>query len=446
MADYDVGVIGLTTPAPSAPLAKTRPVVSVRNNGLHDVIASGYIRIYSAGLLIFESEVYSDTIGPGETRPASSVDYWMPAAEGTYTVQGYVSCPLDQVEPNNNLFPTTITVSGTEPVPPTPVQPHASQHESGGEDEVSIEGLPGRAADDQHPIAHASDHENAGVDRLDVTGLPGILGEAQTAKPHAAAHKVGGSDPVDALALPNATNFELVARKGAANGYAGLNAGSFVPTDQLAPVGLQADTDGLRFDASWGPTTPIAHATTHEAGEDDELDVGGLPGVLDEPQKPQVNNATGAFVNVPFDAAETTIATITVPASWMNAALGVVMNIGARLTTAIGVGAVLRLKIKQAAAILVQHDVDVNKNSVAPASVHAFIAATDYLHVKAFLEFMADSDAVQHLGTHVATTTEATSISETETVFSVTAQFVNGAAADVLTVDMSHSWNTGQPS
>ena len=446
MADYDVGVVSLATPAPSAPLAQCRPVVSVRNNGIHDAVAGGYIRIYSAGLLVYESEAYSDTISPGETRPASAVDYWTPEAEGPYMVQGYFTTPLDQVEPNNNLWPTLIVISGAEPPPPTPVPVHASQHESGGADEMSIEDLPGRTADQQHPTTHASDHELGGTDPVNVDGMPGVLAEGQTPDTHATSHKVGGGDGLSVLALPDATDLELVARKGASNGYAGLNAGSFVPTDQLAPVGLQADTDGLRFDASWGPTTPIAHATTHEAGEDDELDVGGLPGVLDEPQKPQVNNATGAFVNVPFDAAETTIATITVPASWMNAALGVVMNIGARLTTAIGVGAVLRLKIKQAAAILVQHDVDVNKNSVAPASVHAFIAATDYLHVKAFLEFMADSDAVQHLGTHVATTTEATSISETETVFSVTAQFVNGAAADLLRVDMSHSWNTGQPS
>lgn len=272
MADYDVGVVSLTTPASSAPLAQCRPVVSVRNNGIHDAVASGYIRIYSAGLLVYESEAYSDTIGPGETRPASAVDYWTPEAEGTYMVQGYFSTPLDQVEPNNNLWPTLIVISGVEPPPPTPVPLHASQHESGGEDEMSIEDLPGRAGDAQMPINHASFHENAGIDRIDVTGLPGVLGSAQTPKAHAASHKIGGSDILDALALPNATDFELVARKGASNGYASLNVGSFVPREQLAPVGEHPVTNGLRLDTSWGPVDPTAHAHTHVEDAVDEVE------------------------------------------------------------------------------------------------------------------------------------------------------------------------------
>ncbi|HUX30454.1 MAG TPA: hypothetical protein VMV78_07475, partial [Thiobacillus sp.] len=208
--------------------------MSVRNNGIHEAIASGYIRIYSAGLLVYESEAYSDTIGPGETRPCSAVDYWTPEAEGPYMVQGYFSTPLDQVEPNNNLLPTLIVISGAEPPPPTPVPLHASQHESGGADELSLEDLPGRAADQQRPINHASNHQVAGIDPVNVTGMPGILAEAQTPKAHAASHKVGGSDVLDVLALPNATALELVARKGAANGYSGLDAVQQVPRPNLA--------------------------------------------------------------------------------------------------------------------------------------------------------------------------------------------------------------------
>ena len=253
MADYDVGVVSLTTPAPAAPLAQCRPVVSVRNNGIHDAVASGYIRIYAAGLKIYESEAYSDTIAPGETRPCSAVDYWTPPAEGPYTVQGYVTCPLDQVEPNNNLWPVTVNISGVVPPPPTPVALHASQHESGGEDEMSLEGLPGRAADEQTPINHASFHENGGIDRIDVTGLPGVLGSAQTPKSHAAAHKVGGSDQVDVLALPNATALELVARKGAANGYPGLNTTSRIPHAHLGQVPITPTSEMvLRYDTTDG--------------------------------------------------------------------------------------------------------------------------------------------------------------------------------------------------
>ena len=258
MADYDVGVIALTTPAASAPLAQTRPVVSVRNNGIHDAVASGYIRIYSAGLLVYQSEAYSDTIGPGETRPASAVDYWTPETEGTYIVQGYFSTPLDQVEPNNNLQPTKVVISGIVPPPPTPVALHASQHEEGGADELSIEDLPGRAADQQRPINHASDHELGGTDPVNVDGMPGVLAQSQTPKVHATSHKVGGGDGLSVLALPDATDLELIARKGAANGYAGLGANSLVPIAQLAPLGAAVDASALRKDQSWGPTNPVS--------------------------------------------------------------------------------------------------------------------------------------------------------------------------------------------
>ena len=145
--DYDVEVLGLRTPASTSPLAPCRLVVSVRNNGTHNAVASGYVRIYSASLQVFESEVYSDTLAPGQSGDCSSVSYWTPPAEGLYMLQGYISTPLDHVEPNNNLNPSIVHITGTPPTPPTPVELHAAQHEEGGKDEISIEGLPGRAAD-----------------------------------------------------------------------------------------------------------------------------------------------------------------------------------------------------------------------------------------------------------------------------------------------------------
>jgi hypothetical protein len=182
--DYDVAVTGLSSPPPSAVLTPYRPAVSVRNNGIHDALASGYLRIYSAGLLIFETEVYSGTLAPGATETADAVDYWTPPTEGSYIVQGYVSTPLDQVEPNNNLYPTTIIVTGA-PVPPTPTVPlHAAQHEEGGTDEVSIDGLKGRAADPQDALAHAAQHQAGGSDALNVGSLQGTLAQDQPAQVH----------------------------------------------------------------------------------------------------------------------------------------------------------------------------------------------------------------------------------------------------------------------
>lgn len=446
MADYDVSVVELTTPAATAPLAQMRPVVSVRNNGIHDAVASGYIRIYSAGLLIFESEIYSDTIGPGVTGAASAVDYWTPPAEGSYMVQGYLSTPLDQVEPNNNLSPTWVAISGEPPIPPGPVEFHASQHEEDGGDELSIEGLRGRTGDTQIPIAHASFHEINGEDVLNVQSLPGILSEPQYGKSHAAEHKIGGSDLLSVLTLPDNTDLERVARKGANNGYAALDFAGHVPDDQLAAVAepIPDAGDALTFASGWSRANPLPHAHLHEDGATDEISVEGLSGVLADPQPTETLNSVDAFTALAFDDPETVLASLTVPAVWMNSSLGVVLNLAGRLETQLSAGAVLRLKVKLGAAIICQHDIDVNKNSIAPASAHAIVAAIDGYNVKAFIEFFADTDAVQHLGIHVATCQAGTNYATAETVFTITGQFINGAAAHQWLVDLAHCWNTGQ--
>jgi hypothetical protein len=184
MADYDVGAVALVTPAKSAPKTTYRPAVSVRNNGLHDALASGYLRIYSAGLLVFESEIYSATIPAGATGLAQAVDYWTPTAEGFYTIHAYVSCPLDQVESNNMLAPVTIEITGATPPTPPVVTAHAAQHEEGGTDEVSIDGLQGRAADPQTPLDHAAQHQAGGSDALNVGSLQGVLAQDQPAQVH----------------------------------------------------------------------------------------------------------------------------------------------------------------------------------------------------------------------------------------------------------------------
>jgi len=182
--DYDVEVLGLKTPASTSPLAPYRLVVSVRNNGIHAAVASGYVRVYSASLLIFESEVWSNTLAPGVTGDCSSLGYWTPPAEGFYMIQGYISTPLDQVEPNNNLNPTNIHITGTPPTPPTPVALHAAQHEEDGTDELSIDGLKGRAADPQTALAHAAQHQAGGTDALNVGSLLGVLATDQPAQAH----------------------------------------------------------------------------------------------------------------------------------------------------------------------------------------------------------------------------------------------------------------------
>jgi hypothetical protein len=254
MADYDVGALALVVPATSGPKSTYRPAVSVRNNGLHDALASGYIRIYSAGLLAFESELYSGTITPGNTGNAQAVDYWTPAVEGFYTCHAYLSTPLDQVESNNMLAPVTIEITGAEPPTPPTVPAHAAQHEEDGSDELSIDGLKGRAADPQDALAHAAQHQAGGSDALNVGSLQGTLAQDQPAQVHSNTRH----DP------PMATSAELTAHQGsiavhtAATNLAnrettGPQTG-LVPWVQLAsgsefPAG---DDNGLRSDRIFG--------------------------------------------------------------------------------------------------------------------------------------------------------------------------------------------------
>jgi hypothetical protein len=198
MADFDVGAVSLSVPPASAVIQSYRPAVSVRNNGVHDALAVGSIRIYhAAGLLIYTSELYSGTIAPGETKPAQAVDYWLPPAIGKYQVIAYVTCINDQYEPNNNLAPVFVDIIPGEPEPPTPVQMHAAQHEEGGGDELNIDGLHGRAVDAQTPIAHKTSHQVAGSDALNVTGLPGILADRQPIAEHHEEHEDHGTDELN---------------------------------------------------------------------------------------------------------------------------------------------------------------------------------------------------------------------------------------------------------
>jgi hypothetical protein len=63
-----------------------------------------------------------------------------------------------------------LTVTGSTPAP----NAHASSHQNGGADEISVEGLSGDLADPQDPKTHASTHESGGSDEIDLTGLSGL--------------------------------------------------------------------------------------------------------------------------------------------------------------------------------------------------------------------------------------------------------------------------------
>jgi hypothetical protein len=182
--DYDVAAVGLNVPPAAASLTTYRPAISVKNNGRYDAIARGTLSAYKAGLRVWSSPVSSNAIEPGETGIATAQDDWTPDTEGTFVFFGYVSCDFDQVEPNNNLAPVTVTVGPEPPPPPPPVTAHASQHEHGGSDVLDVEDLPGQLRDEQRPESHASIHQAGGDDQLNVAGLAGILADAQTPIDH----------------------------------------------------------------------------------------------------------------------------------------------------------------------------------------------------------------------------------------------------------------------
>ena len=78
---------------------------------------------------------------------------------------------------------------------------HATSHENGGSDEISVAGLSGLLADGQTPLSHAASHENGGSDEINVAGLSGLLADGQTPLSHAASHENGGSDEINVAGL-----------------------------------------------------------------------------------------------------------------------------------------------------------------------------------------------------------------------------------------------------
>jgi len=73
------------------------------------------------------------------------------------------------------------------------------------------------ASDPRTPTAHASTHENGGGDEISVAGLSGLLADAQNPTAHAATHSDGGSDEiaVEDLATASTTLTHVLSPDGA---------------------------------------------------------------------------------------------------------------------------------------------------------------------------------------------------------------------------------------
>jgi hypothetical protein len=256
--DYDVAAVGLSVPPAAASLTTYRPAISVKNNGRYDAVASGTLSAYKAGLRVWSSPVSSNAIEPGDTGLAIAQDDWTPDTEGTYVFFGYVSCYYDQVEPNNNLAPVTVTIGPEPPPPQPPVTPHASQHEHGGSDVLDVEDLPGQLRDEQRPESHSSTHQAGGNDQLNVAGLAGILADPQTPVDHGNAQHTENFTTQDELDNHAGAAAAHTAATNLANrNTSGPDAGLIVAT-QLSDRSV-ADPVGdryLRSDQYWHTPVP----------------------------------------------------------------------------------------------------------------------------------------------------------------------------------------------
>jgi len=134
---------------------------------------------------------------------------------------------------------------------------HAARHENAGDDEISVAGLSGLLADDQHvldaevllvaaALVHAARHQNGGADEISVADLSGLLADDQhvldaevlavaAAKAHESTHVSGGSDDIDS-ALAIAAMADLTTGK-IWKGVGGRPSEVDPPTDVTATVG-----------------------------------------------------------------------------------------------------------------------------------------------------------------------------------------------------------------
>jgi hypothetical protein len=171
----------------------------------------------------------------------------------------------------------------TENLPPTGPSAHASTHEDNGDDEISIAGLSGQAADAQTPTNHGATHGNEGGDDISIGGLSGMPAAA-----------------------------------GQMDGLATLDDDSHVPPAQLGS-GEDPETKFLRGDSTWQtPTVSIAnHASTHGNGGDDEISVDALAGVLSDPQKPDIKQSHPTRPSISDGDGEVEVNSLSLPKSFL---------------------------------------------------------------------------------------------------------------------------------
>jgi hypothetical protein len=443
VADYDVGSIALVVPSSSAPRATYRPAVSVRNNGIHDALASGYLRIYFADLLVFETELYSATIQPGNTGTAQAVDYWTPTAEGPYTIHAYLSTPLDQVESNNMLQPVTIEITGaTPPVPPV-VTAHAAQHEEGGTDEVSIDGLQGRTADPQSPLDHAAQHQAGGADALNVGSLQGVLAQDQPAQAHGNTRHNPAMATAELLSLHQGAAVVHSAATNLANrDLSGPRAGLVTELQLVTGTEVPDTSDnplkaGIRADGFYGPVNAVHHAAKHAPG--------GLDPISFPPSGTPILEQTTQMIVIDSQSPETVVARLDVPQAYKSESLGLVMKTSARFNIQPSSGASLLMTLKVGDDPAAYTSIPSEMPGEMTADIEAYFHDIGDLFGKAHLRILV-SDATGAAKSYIDSSPGDYSYDLNPLAFTLTATPVNLSPYSLIVFDGSLSFCTGSPS
>ena len=218
---------------------------------------------------------------------------------------------------------------------------HSARHELAGADVLSVAGLAGLLAADQHvldaevlavaaALVHAARHQDLGADEISVTGLSGLLADDQhvldaevlavaAALVHAARHQAAGADVISIAGLAGEPT-ELTTHKDLTTGVHGVGADYLAKAagSQYTAVNRAGDSnlgahftravanDALVFHGGTSPSAEILlwgkdHATypghiilrIPNAAKTDFLWVLECPGVTDTPVvRPGVDNQT----------------------------------------------------------------------------------------------------------------------------------------------------------
>jgi hypothetical protein len=264
---YAVWMVSIGVPITPSVEAGLKQMSFAFANGIVDnIVASitdtNVLQILS-GVIVGTARTGGDVVGP-----SSAVDDRMAAFDGTtgklikqgsVTATAVASHLTDTANPHvtdvGNIGSGTLAELNTAITdatlddasdPRTPTS-HATSHEDGGGDEISVLNLSGLLADGQTPLAHSASHENGGGDEISVLGLSGLLADGQTPLTHATSHQNGGGDEINVAALSGQLADPQLPDIPAFSGYDAVGGQSFT----TPAVVINIDTEFFASSASY---------------------------------------------------------------------------------------------------------------------------------------------------------------------------------------------------